>query len=166
MVTCWATNESSSGLLQLMPLSSCWTCVGLIVGGCQLLLSRPFAMLFASICGSWSCSLCRCGRSTTKLWSWVRGCQQDLPSSIVQHKFVSSVLVSPFVLLQKNMERLRTHGTPAYGGCWADESANAMLKHLAAAAHAMVFHHRMLASWAAVGNKKKRTFKEQRANNL
>ena len=42
--------------------------------------------------------------------------------------------------------RLRFQGPPAWGACWDDETDNQVLKHLAAAAHASVFHRRVLAT--------------------
>ena len=43
--------------------------------------------------------------------------------------------------------RLLFHGTPAWTGCWKDESDNCRLKELAQQAHSGVFHERVLSAW-------------------
>ena len=50
-------------------------------------------------------------------------------------------------LLMEMGARLRTHGSPAMGACWKDESDNKLLKAMGGSAHAMVFHERVLSTW-------------------
>ena len=54
------------------------------------------------------------------------------------------------------LNRLRTHGSPRWQGCWADETANSQLKRMSSAAHSLVWHARVLATWAAHDGKRLR----------
>ena len=46
--------------------------------------------------------------------------------------------------------RLRWHGAPDLTACWLDESCNRDIKAAAVAAHAAVFHKRVLVTLAAM----------------
>jgi hypothetical protein len=61
--------------------------------------------------------------------------------------------------------RLKYYGSPSFGGCWADESANQPLKRMSAGAHSINFHRRVLASWAASGNKKRKRNEDESKKN-
>ena len=59
------------------------------------------------------------------------------------------------------MRRLRLQGSPALAANWSEESDNKVLKAMAAAAHAITFHRRLLGGWRArvmgTSAKKRRT---------
>ena len=47
-------------------------------------------------------------------------------------------------------------GSPMLAACWEDESINAELKSVAASSHAMVFHQRVLSTFAFVEGRRQR----------